>query len=149
MSKYAILLAAALSLGFAPVPFPKPPKPDANGAETKKLQGTWMKVRSLPAGNGEGQSVLVISGKQMHYSLNGDMVGEYAFTLDAHKKPKVLDFKGTGGAINGLEYRGIYRLEKDTLTISYVRGSNVRERPGDFEGTKEGAIVSVYQRQKP
>jgi uncharacterized protein (TIGR03067 family) len=149
MCKYAILLAAALSLGFAPVPFPKPPKPDANGADTKTLQGNWLKVHSIPPGNGEGEGALVFTGQHMRYSLNGNMVGEYEFTVDARKKPKVFDFKGTGGAVVGVSYRGIYRLEKDTLTISYVMTSNERERPGDFDGTKDGVIVSVYSRQKP
>ncbi len=146
MCKYAILLAAALSLGFAPVPFRKP---DPTKEDTKKLQGNWLKVRSIPPGNGEGDGTLVVVGQHMRYSLSGNVVGEYAFTIDARKKPRVFDFKGTGGVVVGPSYRGIYRLEKDTLTISYVMTSNERERPGDFDGNKDGVIVSVYRRQKP
>jgi uncharacterized protein (TIGR03067 family) len=149
MCKYALLFAAALSLGFAPAPFPKPPKPDATKDDLKKLQGTWLKVIAVPPGNGEGQGRLVFSGERMRYSLVGAAVGEYTLTIDARKKQKVFDFKGIGGGVEGLTYRGIYRLERDTLTICYVRTNNERERPSDFNTTRDDVILSVYTRQKP
>jgi uncharacterized protein (TIGR03067 family) len=149
MCKYAILLAAAVSLAFAPAPFPKPPKPDPTKEDTKKLQGTWLKVRAFPPNNGEGEGILVITGQNMRYSLQGNPVGKYTLTIDAQKKPKVFDFKGTASGIEGLSYRGIYQLEKDTLTICYVMDGNERARPTDFDTSKGGVIVSVYKRQKP
>jgi uncharacterized protein (TIGR03067 family) len=149
MCKYAILLAAAVSLAFAPAPFPKPPKPESTKDDAKKLQGTWLKVQSVPPGNGEGSGTLLFTGECMRYSLNGNLAGEYSLRIDAKKKPKVFDFKGTGGLTEGLNYRGIYRLERDTLTICYVRSENDRDRPADFDTGKEDVIQSVYKRQKP
>jgi uncharacterized protein (TIGR03067 family) len=149
MCKYAMLLAAVMSLGFAPAPFPKPPKPDATKDDTKKLQGTWLKVHAVPPNNGEGEGTLVFSGQSMRYTLSGSVIGDYALRIDAQKKPKVFDFKGTGGQVEGLVYRGIYRLERHTLTICYVRSENERDRPSDFDAAKDGVIMSVYQRQKP
>jgi uncharacterized protein (TIGR03067 family) len=146
MCKYAILLAAAVSLAFAPAPFPKPPKPEA---DVKNLQGTWLKVDAFPPNNGEGEGILVISGESMRYILGASPAGEYVLKIDPRKKPKVFDFKGAGGVIDGMVYRGIYRLEKNTLTICYVRNADERDRPTSFDTRKEGIIRSVYQRQKP
>jgi uncharacterized protein (TIGR03067 family) len=145
MCKYAILLAAALSLAYAPAPFPKP---DPTKEEMKKLQGTWLKVRSVPAGLGENQGMLVFTAERMRYSVSGEMTGEYALTLNAKKKPKVFDFKGVGGLVVGGVYRGIYRLDGDTLTICYVTSRNESDRPTDFDTNKGGVILSVYKRQK-
>jgi uncharacterized protein (TIGR03067 family) len=145
MWKYAILLAATLSLSFAPAPFPKP---DPTKEDTKKLQGTWIKVRSFPPGNGEGEGRLEINGGRMRYSLQGTLAGEYSLSIDARKKPKLFTFKGTGGLADGFGYRGIYRLEGDQLTICYVMGDGL-QRPTDFDTSKDGVILSAYKRQKP
>ena len=148
------IFLAALSLAFAPAPFPRP---DPSKEDLKKLQGTWLKVYSVPAGNGENEGLLVIAKQRMSYTLPGMPTGEYEFQVNAKKKPKLFDFKGTGGLVQGNEYRGIYELDGDTLKFCYVMTAIESERPGSFKAAGDGVvnpaadspvILSVYKRQK-
>ena len=135
-----------MSLAFAPAPFPKP---NPTKQDLKKLQGTWIKVRSVPPGNGEGEGVLVITDQRMSYSLAGTAMGEYTLTVDAKKKPKLFDFTGTDGIVAGNHYRGIYQLDGDILTFCYVMTTLERERPADFNAAGNGTVIlSVYKRQR-
>jgi uncharacterized protein (TIGR03067 family) len=146
MWKYGLFLVATLSLGFAPAPFPKP---DPTKADLKKLQGTWMKVRAIPPGNGEGVSTLVFTEKHMRYHtpING-MVMEYSLTLDARKKPKVFDFTTLTEGFKGAMYRGTYQLDGDTLTICYRMSHQESDRPNRIDAVGDDVIISVYKRQK-
>lgn len=44
MPRAVLIVIAALSLGFAPVPFPKPPKQDPSKADLVAMQGNWVEL---------------------------------------------------------------------------------------------------------
>jgi uncharacterized protein (TIGR03067 family) len=145
MSRYAPFLAALLSLGFAPAPFPKP---DTTRTDLRKLQGEWTRA-SYTAGGRENVSArgatIVFAGALLTYSQEGNILGKYTVSLDAKKKPGVFDFKEIESNTN---YRGIYKLEGDTLTLCYRSGSAENDRPTDFDPGRPLVIVSVYKRSK-
>jgi RNA polymerase sigma factor (sigma-70 family) len=78
---------------------------------------------------------------------------EATLKLDAHTKPKTLDFTGVHG--NGT-YLGIYQLDSDTLTLCQsnkpltpAASESGSERPTDFSTKRgDGRILTVYKRQK-
>ncbi len=150
-------LLAVLCLAFAPVPFPKPAKPDASKLDQKKIQGTWAVSRRTI--NGADQTArssdmtVVIVGDRIRFVVGGDPRTEWTFTLDPTKQPKLLDRKkvwGKGAAANaaktGPSYRGIYRLDGDTLQFVHSTGPGGLERPTDFAGKRRGETLYVLKR---
>jgi uncharacterized protein (TIGR03067 family) len=149
MSKYLFLLTTiCLSLAFAPAPFPKP---DPSKDDPKKIQGQWMRIRYTQGAyteEGPTGSVITVTGQRLKYEQSNTQIGDYTFALDTKKKPKVLDFTCIAGVAKGLVYRGLYRLEGDTLTLCYRQSAAESDRPTAFDASKEGVVISVYKRQK-
>jgi uncharacterized protein (TIGR03067 family) len=126
----AIPLLAVVSLAFAPVPPPKPPRADKRAAE---LIGEW-----------EGPHLLVITKGRAAYHHGGDP-RVYELRVDPSGKPPAYDMRGTG-RVAGRVLRGIYRVEGDTLTLCYHSAG--RERPAAFEGPGKGTYTATYRRKK-
>jgi len=143
MRGYVALLLAALSLGFAPAP---PPRPHA---DLKKVQGTWVLVsRTFGGGSWPAEGVrVVIAGARIRYYRAGEQRTEWPLTLDAAKSPKVFDQREVGGSSPGTLYRGIYRLEGDTLTLCHALSG--ASRPADFGGKDPQHRLWVFKRLKP
>ena len=68
---------------------------------------------------------------------------EGTFTVDAEKK--TIDMKPSSGTFKGKTLLGIYKLDGDTLTVSFAAD----ERPKDYE-SKEGSkvVVAVMKKAK-
>jgi uncharacterized protein (TIGR03067 family) len=113
-----------------------------------ELEGTW-KLVSISA-NGEERRTfeddaprLVVKGDRVRYG------GEPLATLkaDAATTPKCIDL---GFLSPKQEYEGVYKVEKDTLTVCLgMPGDGAKERPLDFE-TKDqkGRRLLVFRRDK-
>jgi uncharacterized protein (TIGR03067 family) len=158
--RFFVLLVAGLSLGFAPAPVPK----TDGKSELKKLNGTWSIVsRTIgrrPPVRGGGAALrpvpprpapvrpnlkVVIAGDRWKFTLGERTTAEYTLVVRPGKKPKEVDLKGVKRNINLF---GIYRLQGDTLTISYSLSSNGRPavRPKDF--TEGGSVAMTLKREK-
>jgi uncharacterized protein (TIGR03067 family) len=100
------------------------------------IQGTWKVVKLEYEGRVntdhfredryifKGDQVTLVGGGQEYFKMT--------FKLDPAKQPKTIDMTITEGVANvGRIDLGIYRLDKDTLTLSRNRGD---ERPKDFTG---------------
>jgi uncharacterized protein (TIGR03067 family) len=66
---------------------------------------------------------------------------DYELQIDHAARPKKFDIRGvSGNSASGNVFKGIYRVEGDTLTVCYASGDN---RPLDFN---RGGITQVYKR---
>jgi uncharacterized protein (TIGR03067 family) len=107
-----------LSLGFAPVPFPKPPKAKPVDADLMALQGAWLETN-------RSQVVYVFAGKKVTVTQSGTLCSNWVMSLDTAKTPKAMDLAGVLGTI---PYK--YRLEGDTLTLILGKDNRVFKRQG-------------------
>ena len=135
------LFAVVVSLAFAPAPLPRVSRAGPR-SDLERLQGTWEVVDSRMSGvemtHNKGARVEVRrerwtfidktdSATRLHWDLR----------LNPSATPPEIDFEGLEGVASS---RGIYRLEGDTLTISYgyVTGGG---RPTAFDRDRNGYVV--------
>src|SRR5262249_16818397 len=146
------LAAAVLSLGFAPAPLPRP---NSTKEDMKKLQGGWVRVQltiaGRPTSDGPNGCPITITGDRLQFPSAADA---WTITLDARKKPKWIDYTGATPSMKGTFFRGIYRIEGDTLTICVRQKATEKDRPTDFSPGKpsKGGFehwIQVYKRKKP
>jgi uncharacterized protein (TIGR03067 family) len=137
------LLLAAVALGFAPAP---PPRPNSK-ADLKAMQGAWLLTTVRADGQPEtlGRFPVEVEGNRVRYLCAGRVVYEFVLALDAARSPKRYVTKGTGPASRDWVVRGIYSLEGDTLKFCYNdRGES---RPQAFDGPKRGKFIQVWKRE--
>jgi uncharacterized protein (TIGR03067 family) len=139
-----LLLVIVLAAGFAPAPTPKPNRSEA---DLKKMQGRWVLVSFTWEGRPRRADVrFVLAGDRAKVDFGRDGAVEYILSLDATTTPKRYVERGVGAA-RGLEYRGIYSLEGDTLRVSCNYPGE--GPPGAFDGPRRGRALLTYKRQKP
>jgi uncharacterized protein (TIGR03067 family) len=126
-------------------------KDDPNKKDQDAMQGDWAceryVVSGMPLDDDNAQSIFR-TNKDDGYTvyLFRKRLGGGTFKLDATKTPKQIDLmpegKGKAGAV-----RGIYKLEKDTLTICYAAPG--KERPATFEAKMDsGHTLTVWKKEK-
>jgi uncharacterized protein (TIGR03067 family) len=143
--------AAMMALGGAAADEPKA----GEGAAVKQLQAVW-KIEALTADGKKQEGDVLDTLRGMTLTIDGDRavlkaadgatVGTYEMTFDASKDPKTFDAKEVQGASAGSVYKGIWKIEGDTLLWCF----SPKDRPKKFE-SKEGTDVTliVHKRQKP
>jgi uncharacterized protein (TIGR03067 family) len=119
--RWLVILAAVLALAFAPAPFPRA---ERRKAPVSDMEGLW-----------EGPHKMLITPTRMTF-LSGAR-NDYELRIDHNARPKTFDIKGVNAP--SAVYKGIYRVEGDTLTVSYNSGNN---RPRAFND----GITQVYKR---
>ena len=110
-----VVLIAFLSLGFAPVPFPKPPKPVPAVMDLEALQGRWLE-------EGTGQVVYQFAGAKVTVTQRGMVCSTWIMTLDPKRMPKAMDLAGDEES-RGSSIPYEYKLDGDKLTLM-LKGSN-------------------------
>ena len=132
------------------------PKQDKEKA-VKELQGTWDGVRADQGGN-KGQLGVVWEVKADKIietrTATGEEIGEWKYRIDPTKTPKEIDLTPSVGPAAGKTLKGIYKIEKDTLTICCVAGKvkdpETKERPTEFDTKKrDGVLILSFQRRTP
>jgi uncharacterized protein (TIGR03067 family) len=113
-------------LGSVAAPAPKQNDPDL-------IQGTWKVVKLEHNGkvNTEHfrEGIWVFKDKEV--TLRDEKDKEWSkgtFVVDADKKPMTIDISWADGPQKGKIEKGIYKIEKDTLTLS----RNAENRPDGF-----------------
>jgi uncharacterized protein (TIGR03067 family) len=114
-----------LLLAFAPAPFPRH---ERRTAPVNEMIGQW--------------SGLVVTHDRMTYNPQYD----YALKVNPRASPKTYDITGVGTANQGWEFRGIYKIEGDVLTLTYNMGTG--PRPTSFEPGGRGQSLETHRRQR-
>jgi uncharacterized protein (TIGR03067 family) len=123
-------LLALLSLAFAPAPLPKPSR-DAD--PFLAMSGQWAGGHELSIREGE-----------IVYDPAGPVTNRYRLRVDPRASPAAYDLFHPTNTGDTPEWKGIYKIQGDTLTLCY---NDARwGRPTAFEGPGRGAATEVYKR---
>ena len=121
--------------------------------DAARLQGTWACASMERNGKAIApdeyrDGLLAIEGEAFTYTLRGRLIARGTRTLDPSRTPKTFDDAHTAGSFAGKTYRGIYKLEGDTLTT--CNGSRGQDRPTEF-ATRAGSglLLATYERVGP
>jgi uncharacterized protein (TIGR03067 family) len=147
MRRTGLIVLTGLLIGAAPDTCPEPA--DATKTDHKKLQGTWT-VQKLERGGKPdpnsadkmGIKMVIKDDKLTIKEKDRDEVA--TFKLDGKKNPKEITIIPKGDK----EVPGIYKVDKDTLTICFAKaGDGPRPKSFDTKGTKHSLII--LKRDKP
>lgn len=95
-----------------------------------------------------GELRLTLTSDRYKSENKSEVLFDSTYTIDDSKTPKQINMVGTEGKLTGKEAHGIYRLEKDTLTICYTMPG--KPRPTTFESASgSDAYLIVWKRQQP
>jgi uncharacterized protein (TIGR03067 family) len=115
------------------------------------IEGTYKLIRGEQNGEAEPEedidrSRLEIDGNR-HIVTIGDAVLEGAHTLDTSQTPMEIDALDTVGPFQGMSVKGIFKLEKDVLTVCFAAPD--QPRPTKFTTTDgAGTMMHVWRRQQ-
>ena len=113
------------------------------------LAGTWEAVeykamgQAMPAETTKNTRLVIAGNKFTITVVQGD-AREFTFKLDPTKKPATIDLTALNGPYKDKVAKGIYRLEKDTLTLCLPAKAGDRDqRPSEFTSDKESGTLLI------
>ena len=122
------------------------------GAQTA-LEGNWVATKAETNGAASPAVVghrLSFSGDRFEIkSKDGKTVYAGTVRTDAKARPAAIDFAHTLGALNGKAWKGIYKLDGDTLTVCDNAADLAKGRPAAFESKSgSGYVLLTFVRAK-
>ncbi len=142
------LLAAVLTAGFAPAPFPLPGKAD-HKTDLQKLEGSWVLASCTVNGlqmRGYGELTMRVRGNSATYYRGTEVERAFTLTLTGARGRGCWDSRGTAGASLGQSYQCLYQLEGDTLKVAYHSAG--QKRPASLDPARPGVFLDVYKRAR-
>lgn len=141
MRRLAILPLAVILIAW-------PARGDDPKADDKAAQGTWELTEAELGGMKLTLKDVVLTLEDGKYTLKAESLDKGTYTLNAAKKPKEVDIKGTDGPNKGKTILGIYQLDGDTMKVCYDL-SGKGARPTEFK-TAAGTqlFLATYKRKK-
>lgn len=120
----------------------------------KEVQGTWEGVTAEQVGKKGKLGAAWEVKEEKIIETNAKGTGEWKYRVDPAKTPKEIDLTPNVGPAAGKTLKGIYKIEKDTLTICYVGGKvedpEKKERPTEFDTKKrDDVVILTFQRKAP
>jgi len=145
-SLVCVFLAAATIAPAAPALKDRAPK-------EAPIFGEWFRVGHTEAGapvppDRDAHHQVFSKDGKWEYSYGGRPDGNpgKSFTTDTRQSPATIDI--SLGAAGKAHWRGIYKVDGDTLTLCLVTGD--RERPKTFESTADRpTTIWIFKRVKP
>ncbi len=130
----------------------------AQEKKEKGIQGVWKPTKVIQDGQPAPESLrtkltFTVGDKIITVTHSEqERIDKSGYKLDKTKKPKHIDITPMSGRGKGKVIKGIYKLEKDTLTICYGiprKDEKQMKRPTMFSAPKgsKRALV-VFQRKK-
>lgn len=111
------------------------------------LQGNWVATKAETNGAASADVVghrLAVSGQRFEIkSKDGKTLYAGTVRVAPRAKPAAIDFRHTLGALSGKRWKGIYRLDGDTLTICDNAADIKKARPKAFESRSRSGYVLV------
>jgi uncharacterized protein (TIGR03067 family) len=119
-----------------------------------RLQGTWTATRAERDGKTADDVVghrLSVTGKRFEIrSKEGQRLYAGTIRVDPTAKPAAIDFQHAEGALKGKEWKGIYALDGDTLSICDNAPNLDRGRPTAFTARSgSGYVLVTFRRARP
>lgn len=124
---------------------------EATKKALKELEGKYMPKalikggRPAPAEMIEAVEYALIKEGKITIRKKSGEADEAKFTIDTGHEPPHMDVSPSQGPRKDLKMKGIYRLEKGTLTIILSREG---DRPKDFKAEQEHEMKMVFERKK-
>jgi uncharacterized protein (TIGR03067 family) len=122
----------------------------AGAKDPGTLQGKWTAVRAERDAREAADIVghlLLVDGDRFSIQEKGMTIYEGTLGLDTSAGPGAIDFKHTGDSSGGKTWRGIYRIDGDTLTICDNAGDLQQGRPTSFDTQpNSGNVLVVFKR---
>jgi uncharacterized protein (TIGR03067 family) len=107
--------------------------------ELEKQQGTWVAVSSLRDGEEAPREIVrsitrTVEKDHVIWKRDGKSFAGTTIILDGSKDPKTIDVLPDGGPSRGKRVLGVYRIEKDTLTLCMADAE--QPRPSEFKAER-------------
>lgn len=124
--------------------------PDPNKKDLDAMQGDWMGEQYIRDGftfpDDDAQAMFrTVKGNSYSVFRFRKKLASGTFTLDATKSPKQIDL--TPDSAKGVVLHGIYKLEKDRLTICFAAPK--QKRPTEFTSKPDSGItLNVWLREQ-
>lgn len=117
------------------------------------IQGTWTMVSFEVNGESVPENVIETGRLEIKKDVYTPKLGEqtqwFTIVLSAEKDPKTFELTARNGANSGGLFKGIYKLDGETLTMCRAL-TEQDPRPTEFAtGAESGHSLVVWRRSKP
>ena len=129
--------------------------PEPDGKTADDLRGTWVGKKAIVRGiESNFTAIYEFAGSKINTFLTiTNQKGNWKYRTNPSRNPKEIDLTPLDGPFAGKTVKGIYRLEKDVLTICYIQLSledaEKKERPSVFESKKgDDVVLLTFERKR-
>ena len=126
---------------------------DIGKQELKRHQGTWIATSSTFDDQKAPEEIVrsikrIVTDDHVVWQRDGKQFAGTKIVLDPTKEPNTIDVIPDGGPNRGERILGIYKLDRDTLTICMAAPG--QPRPKEFRAEKgSGWTLQTFTREKP
>ena len=149
-----VRMSLAVAIGcfaLAPIALGQKDKEKDGKDAIKAFEGDW-RITAWEQGGGElpkeflDVAKWVVKGNKYTFTA-GDQMEEGTLKADPDKKPAALDIEITAGMDKGKTQVGIYKVEKETITICLARPGE-KDRPTEFTAAGDKGFILITMKKR-